>query len=445
MRLEKIFDYSSSQPEDDETQDSLDSDDEEFQLNARQGEPKLSSRKRRRSSHKSSPSSGVSSLQLAPRLIYLDLEPPVATIMKEPLPNLVLDNDADLKTKIHKFLGLMPRRRKLYNSEDHLYKEQDEPPYKKAPPPQAPHFHLHTLTLEKRKAKMLDDDNTTKLINASTIDPETQDSTKAPIDLPSEKWRDITCRRHKRCIACLEDHPLSYSFIDSLNPATSIKLCHPLALTYRKRDFKSCKRPLAKLLFNIFNHAIFHCALNLDIEWVRSLGKPCRCELTIDSSGQRSARLLLWEKIKHPDSLIKPLLHEMCHAAAFVLNRETGHGENCRQWARRASQQLMELTLIEACDARYKYVCSMCGRGSYGLVDFAATKDMLRCHHCQFEVVVEPWSAYDGIRPDTRMTKFKSFIFDKYQDFVEQEESSSHSSKMRFLNQQYLKMKAASD
>jgi len=33
-----------------------------------------------------------------------------------------------------------------------------------------------------------------------------------------------------------------------------------------------------------------------------------------------------------PGMLIKPLLHEMCHAAAFVFNRETGHGDNCRRW-----------------------------------------------------------------------------------------------------------------
>lgn len=109
-------------------------------------------------------------------------------------------------------------------------------------------------------------------------------------------------------------------------------MCHPQALTYRKNDFESCKYALAKLLFNIFNHAIFKCALQPDIEWKRSMGTPCRCEMTVAPGGQRSARILLWENIKQPGMLVKPLLHEMCHAAAFVFNRETGHGDNCRRW-----------------------------------------------------------------------------------------------------------------
>ncbi|KAH8265847.1 hypothetical protein KR038_005182, partial [Drosophila bunnanda] len=394
-------------------------------------------------------------------LIYLDLEPPVATIMHEPLPNLVLDDDVDLKTKIHKFLGLIPRRRKLYNPEDHLH--PDEPPHKEvapsrsflqitSPPTQAaqsepqqvPSSLMVTpmgLNASHHKAKMLND--TMLLENISIIETEMPDYMQAPIDLtdlPSEKLRANNCRRHKGCIACLEQDPQLYSFVDSLNPVSSIKLCHPQALPYRKRDFESCKQALAKLLFNMFNHAVFHCALQPDIVWQRSLGKPCRCEMTIDSSGQRSVRFLLWQNINHPHRLIKPLLHEMCHAAAFIFNRETGHGQACRQWAYQANQQLTELTLIEVCDARFKYVCSMCRRGSYGLMDFAVDKDMLRCHYCQFEVVVEPWSAdckYDYIRPDTTMTEFKTFIFEKYQQLDDQE---GHSTKMRCLNQQYLKM-----
>ncbi|KAH8235856.1 hypothetical protein KR032_008976, partial [Drosophila birchii] len=358
-------------------------------------------------------------------IIYLDLVPQVASIMHEPFANLILDDDSDLKTKIHKFLGLIPRRRKLYNPEDHL--DPEEPP---AQPAQPEKSH-----------------NRSMLVNANTAEIESPDYIKAPIDLtelPSEKSRANNCRRHKGCIACLELDPLLYSFVDSLDPATAIKYCHPQALSFRKSNFESCKHALAKLLFNIFNHAVFHCALQPDIVWKRGLVKPCLCEMSIDSSGQRSARLLLWEGIKHPGMLVKPLLHEMCHAAAFVFNRETGHGEACRQWAYQANQLVTELTLIDVCHARFKYVCSMCGRGSYGLKHFAVDKEMLRCHYCQFEVVAEPWSPgnpYDCIRPDTTMTEFKNFIFDKYQQLAEQEAGSTHSSKMRCLNQQYLEMK----
>lgn len=104
----------------------------------------------------------------------------------------------------------------------------------------------------------------------------------------------------------------------------------------------------------------------------------------------------------------------------------------------------MELPLVNICDARFRYVCSLCGRGSYGLMQFLTGKELLRCHYCQFEVVVEPWSKddlYNGIRPDTTMTEFKTFICDRYQQLGEEEGGSTHSSKMRALNQQYLALK----
>lgn len=107
-------------------------------------------------------------------------------------------------------------------------------------------------------------------------------------------------------------------------------MCHPLALKYR--DFQSCKSDVAKVVFNVFNHGIFHCGLEPTMVWKRVMPQPCICEMVISSTGQRTARILLWEQITQPGMLIKPLLHEMCHAAAFVYNREAGHGDNCRKW-----------------------------------------------------------------------------------------------------------------
>jgi len=109
-------------------------------------------------------------------------------------------------------------------------------------------------------------------------------------------------------------------------------MCHPLAMTYREKNFNDCKVALAKVLFNMFNHAIFHCGLIAPIVWKRGMTTYCKSELEIAASGRRTARILLWENITQPGMLIKPLLHEMCHAAAFVFNRETGHGDNCRRW-----------------------------------------------------------------------------------------------------------------
>lgn len=51
-----------------------------------------------------------------------------------------------------------------------------------------------------------------------------------------------------------------------------------------------------------------------------------------EAGGKRMSHIFLSTLIKHPSDVVKPLLHEMCHAAAFVYHGEVGHGDNCRKW-----------------------------------------------------------------------------------------------------------------
>jgi len=109
-------------------------------------------------------------------------------------------------------------------------------------------------------------------------------------------------------------------------------MCHPLAVAYRKRDFEASKTMLAKTLFHALNHTIFHCGLRSSIAWKNVMNTPSSICHGFDSSGQRVSRIILWQHIKQPGVLVKALLHEMCHAAAFVYHGETGHGDHCRKW-----------------------------------------------------------------------------------------------------------------
>ncbi|XP_016959641.2 germ cell nuclear acidic protein-like [Drosophila biarmipes] len=258
-------------------------------------------------------------------------------------------------------------------------------------------------------------------------------------ELPSREQISANCGRHKSSIACLERHPNFYRFVESLSTSVPINMCHPLALTYRERSFKGCKDELAKTLFNIFNHAIFHCGLQASIVWKSSSRTSCRSGLKINASGQRSGCILLWRKISQPEVLIKTLLHEMCHAAAFLFNRETGHGDNCRRWAYQAKRSMPELPTIGDCEPNFKYTCTMCARWSYGWIDFG--KNTVHCHYCQFEVVTRPLrkaEKHTGSRPDRTVTPFKAFIRDNYLK-LDGMEIITHSAKMRLLNQEFLK------
>ncbi|XP_016971916.1 uncharacterized protein LOC108039413 [Drosophila rhopaloa] len=382
--------------------------------------------------------------------IYIELGNHVAIVRHEPLANLALEDDADLNTKVQKFLGLMAPRRRLYNPDKGCDPEPtsvqvntfDSPPARPVTPPPTPQRHLNPITSKRQANDII------LQVNANCLEIDTPDFLKKPIDLsnlPSKKNLAKICRMHRGSIACLENHPHLYTFVESLNPTTSIELCHPLALTYRQRRFNSCKVELSKRLFNIFNHAIFHCGLLAPIVWERNMRTPCKSDLAIDALGQRNARILLCRKISHQDTLIQSLLHEMIHAAAFVFNQEAGHGDHCRKWAYQAGNAMPELPTIYDCHATFMYTCTMCARCSYGRIDFK--KEELRCHYCQFEVNVKPFqkgNIFMGTRPDPTITPFKSFIRDNYLKLGE-DDGPTHSSKMRLLNEKYSKINASTN
>ncbi|XP_017064298.1 uncharacterized protein LOC108103363 isoform X2 [Drosophila eugracilis] len=479
-RINQEFDYSSSQSkgdgEEDSDDESVETEDEDYQLTNDFQEPKWTGRKRRSFETSSSSASSTDSSHSMTSIVYIELGDPVAIIRYDALANVDLNTETELKTKVHKFLGLIPPRRRLYNVLGDCDQEPDDNEHEMAtlsvnclrspslhsgvhPVTSSPKrailpnatptstwstvnlSHLKPPTLEERQAKICND--FVLQANANSIEEQTPDYLKEPPDLselPSRTQMEINCRRHEISVSCMDHNRGFYRFIESLKRETSINMCHPMARSYREANFNSCKKTLAKMLYNMFNHAIFHCALMVPILWRRRMTTPCQCLLDIRSSGKRTARILLWENINEAGMLVKPLLHEMCHVAAFLFNREAGHGDNCRKWAYQSRRALPELPAIEDCDANFKYTCTMCARCSYGTMDLK--KVNLRCHYCQFEVGVKPFSKtdmYEGTRPDLKLTPFKSYVRDKYLKLGE-EGGTTHSSKMKLLNEEFAKM-----
>ncbi|XP_002088129.3 uncharacterized protein LOC6527035 [Drosophila yakuba] len=425
-RPSQQFDYTDSQSEGDGEEDSnnlsVDADDEEYHgHNFKQ--PKWTGKRRgvRNSSCKSSGTNGShSSPEAVPLLVYLELGDRGVIVRDEPQHNVVLEDDGELKTKMHKFLGLMPSRRKLYNPA--MASDMDQ---------------------ENNENEVCKEEDFVLQANVNSFEECTSYLVKEPIDLsalPSEKQLAANCRRHKSSVRCLERQPRLYGFVQSLSPVIPLNKCHPRALTYRQTNFQQCKVALAKVLANMFNHAIFHCGLQLPIIWQRSMSTRWKCQLAIDASGKRTAQILLLRRIATAQELIQLLLHGMCHAAAFVFNRELSHGVNCRRWAYQAKLALPELpTIGDNCFGSYKYTCTMCTRCSNGVADLST--EFLRCSYCQFEVSVKPCSIemHDGARSDTTMTPFKCFIREKYLQLGEQG-GTMHSSKMTLLNREFIQM-----
>lgn len=360
-------------------------------------------------------------------IIYLDLRQSVAIVHSEPTTDPAVEYDSELKTHLDKFLGLIPARRRLFNSPDYCQLQDNHMEWENSHPGSSTHLQTNMSSINPMKS--LTHFEFVQWINAKSFERQTPQHIKEPIDLsnlPSETQRMYNCQQHKNILNLFNRHKGYYSFLDSLKSETPLDTCHPLSVDYRQPNFKRSKQNLVKILFNAFNHRIFYCGLRVRIAWENSMNTPSSRFNGFQSNGQRVSQIILWNHIKQPEVLVTSLIHEMCHAAAFLYHGETGHGPNCRKWAFRAKSLLPELPQIDDCHADYMYTCLLCRGCSFGLMSFEDNEQQLRCHYCQFEVNVERHFSH-------LVTPYQEFIRDNYTKCQE----ISHSSKMRILNIQY--------
>ena len=124
------------------------------------------------------------------------------------------------------------------------------------------------------------------------------------------------------------------TFLSSLTADTPLDRCHPESVKYIK-NFKSTKTELAERLYQMYNVEIFENALpdDMQITWNVRLTKTAGLcyskrhkKYNIET---RSSRIELSTKvIDSVDRLRDTLIHEMCHAASWIISGyRDGHGQ----------------------------------------------------------------------------------------------------------------------
>jgi len=196
--------------------------------------------------------------------------------------------------------------------------------------------------------------------------------------------------------------PTSLTFLSSLTIDTPKYRCHPDALQYVS-NFKKKKEELAKRLYHLYNKQIFDGILPADMEitWNVRLTKTaglCYSRRYKNKFGieTRSSRIELSSKVLDSgDRLRDTLIHEMCHAASWIISGyRDGHGPLWRTWAEKAMQRFPELPVIDRCHSyqirtKYNYVCVSC---NYTIGRHSKSLDTEKkvCGHChgRFKLVV---------------------------------------------------------
>ena len=144
----------------------------------------------------------------------------------------------------------------------------------------------------------------------------------------------------------LEDscEPEELSFLTSLSLDTPTKNCHKEAIKYI-RNFKKHRDQLVAKLFQMFNRDAFQSALPLDLQFAwnprrtKTAGVCINRKIRIDNEREeRLSKIELSSKVvDNPERLCKTLLHELCHAAAWIkCGVRDGHGFFFRYFAQEA-------------------------------------------------------------------------------------------------------------
>lgn len=254
-------------------------------------------------------------------------------------------------------------------------------------------------------------------------------------------------------------HTSTLTFLSSLTADVPIHKCHPEAKKYLTK-FNNSKVELSQRLYQLFNTECFDSCLpqDFDISWNVRLTKTaglCHSRRYKDRHGieVRSSRIELSTKVVDScDRLRDTLIHEMCHAASWIISGyRDGHGPLWKTWANKAMVRFPELPVIGRCHSyairtKYTYKCEKCGQ-CIGRHSKSLDTDRKVCGKChgRFQLVVN----YKGnkvneagdsaAKPPKTPNPFALFVKENYK--VYKKPGVSHGDVMKVLGDKFKEVK----
>ncbi|XP_037072312.1 acidic repeat-containing protein-like [Pollicipes pollicipes] len=218
--------------------------------------------------------------------------------------------------------------------------------------------------------------------------------------------------------------------------------------------FKTKKLELARHLLRLINAEVFEDKLAPDLEikfnkrMLRTAGFCYSKQTACGGATVRTARIELSEKVvDSAERLRDTLVHELCHAAAWVVSGDRGgHGPVWRGWAGRVQRRFPELPPVSRCHSyeircKYTYRCTRCGY-SFGRHSKSLDTQRKVCGRChgRFEcVLTAALERPAGAAPATPRTPapFALFVKDNYGSVKKDSAGLKHAEIMRVLGQQF--------
>ncbi|KAK2849306.1 hypothetical protein Q5P01_009140 [Channa striata] len=202
------------------------------------------------------------------------------------------------------------------------------------------------------------------------------------------------------------------------------------------RNFKQNKEGLTSKLYHLYNTSVLTLPVNMSVTWNKKMRKTAGYCITGQErgGGSRYARIELSEKVcDSADRLRDTLIHEMCHAATWLINGvRDGHGNFWKLYARKATVMHPELPMVTRChsyDIKYKfqYQCTRC-QNTIGRHSKSLDTQRFVCALCTGQLVLLTPSKPRAPTP------FANFVKENYGTVRQELAGQSHADVMRKLS-----------
>ncbi|XP_057205724.1 germ cell nuclear acidic protein [Triplophysa rosa] len=204
------------------------------------------------------------------------------------------------------------------------------------------------------------------------------------------------------------------------------------------RSFKQNKEELTSKLYQLYNASVFDSKLPIDmsVTWNKKMRKTAGYCISGQErgTGKRYARIELSVKVcDSADRLRDTLVHEMCHAATWLINNvRDGHGPFWRLYAGKAMLAHPELPMVTRCHSydinyKYQYQCDRC-KNTIGRHSKSLDTTKFVCALCTGQLVLLTPSKPRGATP------FATFVKENYGSVRQELVGQSHGEVMRKLS-----------
>ncbi|XP_051930590.1 germ cell nuclear acidic protein isoform X3 [Hippocampus zosterae] len=230
-------------------------------------------------------------------------------------------------------------------------------------------------------------------------------------------------------------------FLESLSNPASSYCC----------NFQQKKEELTSKLYRMYNSSVFDRKLPIDMSliWNKKMRKTAGYCVTGQErgGGNRYARIELSEKVcdsAGADRLRDTLIHEMCHAATWLINGvRDGHGSLWKMYARRSTLVHPELPMVTRCHSyeikfKFQYQCAKC-QNTIGRHSKSLDTQKFVCALCTGKLVLLTPSKP---RPPT---PFAQFVKEHYRRVRQELTEQSHREVMQKLSMDFASKNKLSD